>query len=77
MTDEQLVEIMKTLGRLDERSERMEKVVSGNGMPGLVQRVEKLEATENQRRGARKLIVLIGGGLWGLLEYLFHMRGGK
>lgn len=57
------------LGRLDERTESMKedinsilKSINGNGVPGLVQRVDSLEASRDQARGFHKIIGVVGGG---------------
>jgi len=78
LDDKQAAEMFRLLGQLDERTERMDRVLSGNGQPGLVQKVEALEEHKNKVTGAVTVIGLIGTGVWGFLEYVFHAaKGGK
>lgn len=74
MTDDQTAKVLETLGRLDERTERLLNVVEGNGQPGLKQRVESLEEHKNKVTGAVAVVTLIGGGVWSVLEYVFHFK---
>jgi hypothetical protein len=68
MTDQQAAEILETLGRLDERTSRIDKAVNGNGQPGLAQKVEDLEASRNRLAGAGA----VGAFLIGVAEWFFH-----
>jgi hypothetical protein len=61
--------------RLDERSLTIVKAVEGNGMPGLRQRVEDLEAVKNKATGVVAVLGTIGVGIWGFLEWAFHAAG--
>jgi len=56
----------------------IEHAVLGNNQPGLVQKVEALEAHDNKVVGAVGVIGALGVGIWGFLEYIFHFaKGGK
>ena len=70
MTDEQASKVIEMLGRLDERTERIDRTLNGNGQPGLVQKVEGLEASKNRVWGVGAAVTFIGG----LVEYLFHRK---
>jgi hypothetical protein len=74
MDDQTVIKVIETLGRLDERTERIEREVVGNGQPGLKQRVEDLEAAKNRTIGGIGVIGAIGTFIWGGLEYIFHFR---
>lgn len=74
MTDDQVAKVLETLGRLDERTERLLDVVEGGEQPGLKQRIEVLEEHKNKVTGAFGVLVIIGGGIWGFLEYVFHIK---
>ena len=74
------------LGRLDERTERIVKVLEGNGKLGLVDRVDSLEASRDSYRGAEaqrakymKLITWLGGGggITGLATAIWHFFAHK
>jgi hypothetical protein len=78
MTDEQIAKVFEALGGLKSQIESIERAVSGNGMPGLKQKVEILEANQNKAAGAIGLLMAFGGILWAVLEYVFHfVKGGK
>jgi hypothetical protein len=67
MTDGERQEL---LGRLDERTERMLRILEGNGTPGLVQRVDVLESITDRGKG---IFWLAGGsGLLGALSAIYH-----
>jgi len=76
---EHLVELKSGQAELSARMGGLEKAVLGDGQPGLVQKVEALEAHQNKVTGGVKVAGVVGAGLWGLLEYLFHYvgKGGK
>jgi hypothetical protein len=76
MDEQTILKIVETLGRLDERSEKLEKLLSGNGQPGIVQRVTDLEAHQNRVIGGFAVIGAIGAGLWSVLEWAFHFSKG-
>jgi hypothetical protein len=71
-TEDRLAQIAETLGRLDERTLVIQKAVEGNGQPGLKQRVQMLEDHDSKITGGVTVITILGAGLWGFLEYLFH-----
>lgn len=70
--EERLTHIAETLGRLDERTLVIQKSVEGNGQMGLKQRVQILEEHHNKITGGVTVIGVLGAGVWGFLEYLFH-----
>lgn len=70
---EQINKIMEILGRLDERTERTDKEISGNGQPGLKQRVSDLEASKNRLWGFGSATLALGGAF----EFLWHYLKGK
>jgi len=70
MSDEQITKIFETLGRLDERTENIERAVLGNGQVGLKQKVEDLEASRNRVWGVGAAVTFIGG----IVEYLIHRK---
>jgi hypothetical protein len=72
MTPEQEGQLMLMLGGIDARLDTIEKAVSGNGTPGLSQRVNDLEASRDRIWGAG----LLGSFLLGLVEFFWHKRGG-
>lgn len=74
INDEQVVKIMETLGKLDERTENIEKAVLGNGQPGLAQKVEELEAHKNRTIGGVAVLSFLLTAIWGWLEYTFHLK---
>ena len=58
------------LGRLDERTERIVKILEGNGQPGIVQRVSVLE---NNSAGVKAIVAFAGSsGVLGILSLLYH-----
>jgi hypothetical protein len=66
MTDD----MKETLGRLDERTERIMRLLEGNGTPGLVQRVDELESLADKAKG---LLWFSGaGGVGGALSAVYH-----
>lgn len=70
-----LLPIMEKLGGMEARIENIEKAVSGNGMPGLAQKVEDLQEKQNKVAGAVTVLGGIGAVVWGVLEWAFHFRG--
>jgi len=58
------------LERLDERTERIIKVLEGNGKAGLVDRVDNLESDRDKVKGLGLFSLL--GGITGLLSAVFH-----
>lgn len=64
-----LIDIKENLGRQDERLEKIETAVLGNGQPGLVQKVESLQKNTSWTRGVGAGIVF----LLGTLETWFHL----
>lgn len=75
--DERLTQIAGALERLDERTLAIQKEVSGNGQPGLKQRVETLESSKNKVVGGAAVVGSMGAILWGALEYVFHFMKTK
>jgi hypothetical protein len=71
-SDDRLAQIAETLGRLDERTLVIQRAVEGNGQPGLKQRVQTLEEHHNKITGGVTVIGVLGAGLWGFLEWVFH-----
>jgi hypothetical protein len=77
-TDDRLSQIAETLGRLDERTLVIQRAVEGNGQPGLKQRVQTLEEHHSKITGGVTVIGVLGAGLWGFLEWIFHFyKGGS
>jgi len=70
MDDQLLAAIMQTLGELKQSVDTIEKEVTGNGQPGLRQRVEDLEASKNRLWGIGGAITFIGG----IAEYFIHRK---
>lgn len=70
----QLADMAILLGSLDAKVDLLVKLVAGNGMPGLVQKVEGLEAHKNRELGGLAVMGTIGSVLWGGIEYWFHYR---
>lgn len=68
MSETQREEVARLLGAIDARLANIEKLVGGNGQPGLKQKVEDLEAANNRTKGAFAVIAFIGG----VLEWLLH-----
>lgn len=63
-----LTDIKESIGNLSGRLALIERDISGNGQPGLTQRVESLEGTRSRVWGAFGVL----SGLAGLLEWLTH-----
>ena len=72
-----LIEIKAALATQGQKLDNVERAVLGNGQPGLAQKVEELEAHKNRANGALMVLTVVGTGIWGALEYLFHLRGSK
>jgi hypothetical protein len=70
-------QILEKLGNIDGRLSGIEKAVTGNGQPGLAQKVADLEAYKNKQIGILTVLGALVTSAWGFLEYLFHYRGGK
>jgi hypothetical protein len=70
LDDKVMLEIMETLGRIDTRTAMLERVLLGNGQPGLAQKVEALEGSRNLLWGMGSAVTFIGG----LAEWLFHRK---
>ena len=68
--------VMLKLGELSADMSTVKKAVSGNGQPGLVQRVESLEAGRNYLLGGMAVLTAIGASVWGFLEWVFHFSKG-
>lgn len=69
--NQQLSKIMETLGRLDERSEQVEKALLGSGgQPGILARVDALESSRDKLWGAGAVMTFFAG----LAEYFIHKR---
>jgi hypothetical protein len=66
VTDDQ----RELLGRLDERTERMLRLLEGNGSPGLVSKVDALESLADKGRGF--LWLATGSSLLGALSAVYH-----
>jgi hypothetical protein len=81
MTDAQAYEIISTLGKLVEKIDNIDHAVLGNGQPGHEQRIQALEASRNETRGALWLLSFffsaIGGVIGAGIEYVFHAFRGK
>lgn len=75
MDQDAVSKIAETLGRLDARMENIEKAVLGNGQPGLIQRITTIEAQNSKFMGGISVLGVLGAGVWGFFEWLFHMRG--
>jgi hypothetical protein len=65
-----LIDIKSTLSAQDARLETIESAVSGNGQPGLSQKVEALQSSQSWTRGAGAAI----GFVLGALETILHLR---
>jgi len=65
---EHLVELKSGQAALSARMVNVEKLVGGNGQPGLAQKVEDLEASRNRMWGIGAAVTFIGG----IAEWLFH-----
>lgn len=62
--------VQELLGRLDERTERLVKLLEGNGKEGLIDRVDDLESLKDNAKGL--LWVSGGSGLLGALSAIYH-----
>jgi hypothetical protein len=58
-----LIDIKENLGRQDERLDKIETAVMGNGQPGLAQKVEALQTGNSWTRGVGAGIVFLLGTL--------------
>jgi hypothetical protein len=54
-------ELIDRLSRIETNVNRLVKVVEGNGVPGLVQRVDDLEAVKDVRKGANTMRTRVTG----------------
>ena len=70
-TDAQLASDRELLIRIDERVADLHIIVKGNGSPGLVERVDSLEADRDKIKG----LTYVGGagGFFGFLAGLWHL----
>lgn len=71
MTDELLTHIIQIKERqasLFEKVENIEKAVGGNGQPGLMQKVEELQASKNRIWGAGTVLAVLAGAA----EWFLH-----
>lgn len=66
--DDHIIELAAAVARIEAKLESIDKGVNGNGMPGLKQKVEDLEASKNRMWGAGAL----GTFLLGIAEYFYH-----
>ena len=73
--DDHLIFLTSAVARIEARLTNIEKAIAGNGMPGLVQKVEALEQHQSKITGGVTVIGVLGASLWGFLEYLFHFYG--
>ena len=70
MPDEHVIELIASVARIEAKLDAIDKGVNGNGMPGLKQKVEELEASKNRVWGVGSAIVFIGG----VLEWFLHRK---
>ena len=68
-----LIDIKTEQASQGARLDLIERAVSGNGQPGLAQKVERLEAEKNWVRGIGSAVVFF----WGTIEWYFHRGGHK
>lgn len=72
--DEHVIDLVAAVARIESKIGDLDKNLNGNGQPGLQQRVQDLEASKNRTVGAIAVLGTIGTGIWGLLEYVFHVK---
>ena len=70
MEDDKILYIVETLGKLDTRTEMIERILLGNGQPGLAQKVEALEGSRNLLWGMGSAVTV----LTGIFEYFWHRK---
>ena len=70
MIDEQVAKMIEMLGRIDSKTEALERAILGNGQPGLTQRVQDLEESRARMWGATAVL----GTLAGIAEWFFHRK---
>jgi putative N-acetylmannosamine-6-phosphate epimerase len=70
MDNKQENEMFAILGKLSADVETVKHAVMGNGQPGLVQRVDSLEANKNQLWGVGGAITFLAG----VAEWFFHRK---
>lgn len=63
-----IVDIKSGIGNIDTRLGGLERAVTGNGQPGLVQKVESLDGSRKWFAGAGAAITF----LLGVAEWLIH-----
>lgn len=67
---EHIMEIKVSIANSSARLTAIEKAVSGNGQPGLAQKVEDLQASKNWMWGLGTAVTFLAG----IAEWLFHRR---
>ena len=66
--EQHLLDLVATVARMEAKLDAIDRGVNGNGMPGLKQKVEELEASKNRVWGVGAAVTFIGG----IAEWLFH-----
>lgn len=64
-------DVVEKIGRIDERTENLHRVVVGNGQPGLLQRVSDLEGTRNRALGFTAALSLFWAILVAIAKAVF------
>jgi len=68
--DDHTVVIVTSIARIEAKLDAVVKSVNGNGMPGLVQKIDALEASKNRVWGMGAAMAFIIG----LAEWFFHRK---
>lgn len=64
------IALAAAVARIEAKVDAIDRSVNGNGQPGLVQKIEELEASKNRIWGVGAALTFIGG----VAEYLFHRK---
>ena len=70
MSDEHILELTAAVARIEAKLDAVDKGLNGNGMPGLKQKVEDLEASKNRVWGVGAALTFFAG----LAEWLLHKK---
>ena len=68
LQQDHIIALTAAVARIEAKLDGISRDVSGNGQPGLVQKVEDLEASRNRMWGAGAVLTFLGG----VAEWLFH-----
>lgn len=79
LTPEETSQLLVTIGQIDERTRTIEKLLNGNGQPGLKQKVDVVEARLDKAHGMGAAGIWIGTSAVGLrlIEWITSLYRGQ